>query len=156
MRVRTAAPLALAVVVVVGAPAYAKSKPKPLTKTYSVTLAPQADLTTAAGSGACSSKAAQEGVNISTTKISVTGPGTLAVKMTGFSGDWDLAVRDLSGSTLTEGGGTDTPGFATPAAPADETLKYKYKKTKPVSFNLVACNYLGTPNATITYTYTYA
>jgi hypothetical protein len=148
MRVRTVAPIALAVLVAVGPAAHAAPKKKPLTKTYSLTLAPAPDASTTTS---CSSAALKEGVNMATEPIKVTGPGKLSVKITGFTGDWDMAVLSSSGFALTEGGGTSTPN--TDTNPGEETLKYKSKKAQALSLRV--CNFLGTPQVTVTYTYTY-
>jgi type 1 fimbria pilin len=148
MRVRTAAPIALAVLVAVGPAAHAAPKKKPITKTYDLTLAPAPDAST---SSSCSSAALQEGGNMDTETIKVTGAGKLSVKITGFTGDWDMAVLSSSGSMLTEGAGTSTPN--TDTNPGEETLKYKSKKAQTLALRV--CNFLGTPQATVTYTYTY-
>jgi hypothetical protein len=151
MRVRSAAPLALAAIVAAGslAPAAAAPKKKPLKKTYSVQLAPSPD---ASESTACSGDTRTADVNTDFETIKVTGPGLLSVKVTGFTGDWDVSVYNTAGAMLTEGGGTTTPETATNTAPV-ETLKYKSKKAQ--SLILRVCNFLGSPNATVNYTYTY-
>jgi hypothetical protein len=153
MRVRTAASFAVAAVALASAVAPASAavrRPKPITGSYSLTLAPDPDATEAVG---CEGKARQQGVNVDTRAIKVAGPGTLVVKVTGFSGDWDTAVASGSGSRVAEGGGTST-GDGAPATAAVETLKYKNKKAQ--TLNLIVCNFLGSPNATVSYTFTYS
>jgi hypothetical protein len=152
MRVRTAASFAVAAVVLAGALAPAQAavrKPKPITKTWSVTLAPLPDATEAT---ACTSAARTASVNMASETLKVTGPGILSVKMTGFAGDWDMAVSSASGSRLSEGGGTST-GSGAPATDGVETMKYKNKKAQTLSIDV--CNFAGSPQATVTYTYTY-
>lgn len=151
MRVRSAAPLALAAIVAAGslAPAAAAPKKKPLKKTYALTLAPSPD---ASESTACSGETRTADVNTDFEDIKVTGPGLLSVKVTGFSGDWDMSVWNKAGAQLTEGGGTTTPETFTNTAPT-ETLKYKSKKAQTLTLRV--CNFLGSPNASVSYTYTY-
>ncbi|HWL37605.1 MAG TPA: hypothetical protein VNQ77_15575 [Frankiaceae bacterium] len=153
MRVRSAAPLALAAIVAAGslAPAVAAPKKKPIKKTYSLTLAPSPD---ASESTACSGETRTAALNNTNFHdIKVTGPGLLSVKVTGFSGDWDMSVWNKAGAQLTEGGGTTTPETFTNTAPT-ETLKYKSKKAQTLTLRV--CNFAGTPNATVSYTYTYS
>jgi type 1 fimbria pilin len=153
MRVRTAAPLALAALVAVGAPAQAavKAKPKPQSKTYNLTLAPSPDASEATG---CSGPTRTDGVNMDVETIKVTGPGLLSVEVTGFSGDWDTSVYNAAGSQLTEGGGTGTPPADPTATGLKEVLKYKNKKAQTLSLRV--CNFLGSPNATVKYTFVYS
>ena len=150
MRVRSAALLALAATVAAGSfmPANAAKKKKPLKKTYDLQLAPMPD---ASETVACSGAARQDGVNTDIEPIKVTGPGVLTVKVTEFSGDWDMNITNTAGSIVSEGSGTVTPN--TSVDPMTETLKYKSKKAQ--TLNLVVCNFLGTPTATVTYTYVY-
>ena len=154
MRVRTAASIAVAAVALASAVAPAsaatKPKPKPITGSYPLTLAPLPDASESTG---CTSAARKQGVNSDTHAIKVAGPGTLTVKVTGFSGDWDMAVASGTGSRLSEGGGTST-GDGAPATAGVETLKYKNKKAQ--TLNLIICNFLGSPNATVAYTFTYS
>jgi hypothetical protein len=149
MRIRTAAPLAIAALLAVSASGHAASKPKPITGTFKSTLAPMP-----ATLESCLSPAQVEGVNKHSVPIKVAGPGTLAVKVTGFYGDWDTILTSSTGAVLAEGGGTNVDGTnSTPVAPVSETLKYKSKKAQTLT--LVVCNFSGSPEATTTYTYTY-
>ena len=148
MRVRSAALIALAASVAAGSfvPANAAKK-KPLKKTYSLQLAPMPD---ASETVACSG-AARMDANTDLETIKVTGPGVLTVKVTEFSGDWDMAVLNSAGAVVSEGGGTVTPN--TSVDPMTETLKYKSKKAQTLTLKI--CNFLGTPTATVNYTYVY-
>jgi hypothetical protein len=150
MRIRTVAPLVAAVVLAAGTPAFAaKAKPKPQTGSVAVTLAPQP-----ASLEACASPGQVEDVNKKTIPIKVTGAGKLEVVLTGFFGDWDMVLLASSGASLAEGAGTNVDGSnSTPVAPLDEKLTYKSKKAQ--TMNLVVCNFVGSPNATVKYTYTY-
>lgn len=152
MRVRSAAPLAIAAIVAAGslAPATAAPKKKPIKKTYTLQLAPSPDATEAT---ACSGDTRTADVNTNFHTIKVTGPGLLTAKVTGFSGDWDMSVYNTAGAMLTEGAGTTTPETFTNTAPV-ETMKYKSKKAQTLILRV--CNFLGTPNATVSYTYVYS
>lgn len=149
MRVRSAALLALAATVAAGSfvPASAAKK-KPLKKSYDLQLLPYPDASEATG---CEGPGRTEGVNMDTEPIKVTGPGVLTVKVTEFTGDWDMAVLNAAGASVAEGAGTSTPN--TSVDPMTETLKYKSKKAQ--TLNLRVCNFLGGATAKVTYTYVY-
>ncbi len=152
MRVRSAAPLALAAIVAIGSLALAeaakKKKKPPIKKTYSLQLAPLADATETVG---CDSAARTEAVNMDTETIKVTGAGVLTVKVSGFNGDWDASLLNSSGAFVASAAGTSTPNTST--TPGEDVLKYKSKKAQ--TLNLRVCNFLGTPTASVTYTYVY-
>ena len=151
MRVRTAAPLALAALVAMGTMAPADAAPKkkkPISKTYELTMAPMPDASEASG---CESAVRADGRFLDVEEIKVTGAGLLSVKITKFTGDWDMSVYNSAGSAVSEGSGTSTPNTST--AEMVETLKYKSKKAQ--TLYLRVCNFLGSPTATVTYTYTY-
>ena len=158
MRVRTAASLALVAVFAAGvhSPAEAKSKKhkkhKNLSKTYELTLTP-APVESPVDGTACDSTQRTEGTNLDIQSIKVYGPGKLKAEVSGFSGDWDMAVYTSAGS-VAQGGGTQTPdGMSTPADPLSETVTYKSKKSQ--TLYLRVCNFAGTQDATVKYTYTY-
>lgn len=153
MRVRSAAPLVVAAIVAGGihAPAQAATK-KPVAKEYDLTLTPMPDPNT---TSACSSQFLTAGQNVDDHSLKVSGPGKLTVTVTGFSGDWDIAVMSSSGVSLTESDSTGTPApLSTPAGAIDEVAKYKPKKA--MSLIIRVCNFLGTPTAHVKYTYVYA
>ena len=154
MRVRSAAPLALAAIVAIAslapAEAAAKKKKKPLKGTYTVTMAPFPD---ASEEQACSSAVRGTGGQfVHVTPIKVTGPGVLTVKMTKFTGDWDMAAWNSAGASVSEGSGTSTPNTSTDEM--TETLKYKSKKAQ--TLNIRVCNFLGSQAANVAYTYVYS
>jgi len=153
MRVRTLAPLAVAALVASAyAPAHAAppKKKKPITKTYTLRLLPTQDATEAT---ACSGDLRTADVNTDFETIKVTGPGILTAEINGFVGDWDMSVWSSSGSMLSEGGGTTTPETLQNTAPK-ETMKYKSKKAQTLTLRV--CNFNGTLDATVKYTYTYS
>jgi hypothetical protein len=153
MRVRSAAPFVVAAILAGGvhAPAEAATK-KPVSKEYDLTLTPMPDART---TSACSSDLLTAGQNMDEHSLKVSGPGKLTVTVTGFSGDWDIAIMSSSGVGLTEGDGTVTPtSFSTPAGPIDEVAKYKAKMA--MSLVIRVCNFLGTPTAHVKYTFVYS
>ena len=151
MRVRSVAPLAIVAIVATGSlvPADAATKKKPIKKTYTLTLASMPD---ASEETACSGAARLDGVNMDVETIKVTGPGVLTVKVTKFVSDWDMSLYNTAGSMLTEGAGTSTPNTST----AEQTESLKYKSKKAQTFNLRVCNFIGSPTATVSYTYVYS
>jgi hypothetical protein len=149
MRARTAAVVGLAALVAAGAPAHAatKKKPKPISKTYPVQLLPYPDPVEEVS---CETAPAQA---VHRTRLKVSGAGKLVVEVSGFEGDWDVAVLSSSGAFLTEGSGTaiDEPASMTAGL---ERLTYKSKKAQTLLIDV--CNFLGTPNANVKYTYTFS
>ena len=134
--------LAVAVVAVpLGTTAHAAT-PKGFTKTVDFTDATP-DPSGNAESGNemhCSGKLPQE------TPISVKlpGPGVVDVTLGGFQGDWALQIQDAAGGVL--GGDDQNP-------PAYETAEVRVKKAATIK--ILPCNLEGTPQATVTYKYTY-
>jgi hypothetical protein len=146
MSTRRVAVATLLVVLAAGAfaPATAGPKKPPITKTYDLTLVP---LWTEP-SAACVNPEF-EGVSVDTQEINPTGPGILTVKVNGFTGDWDISVKDAAGDEIVKGSGNDTPN----PGPGEETVEMKFKKAQPLK--IAICNFAGTPAAKATYTYKY-
>ncbi|MBK5308198.1 MAG: hypothetical protein JJD92_16045 [Frankiaceae bacterium] len=148
MTIRRVASVAALGLLVAGAysPATAAPKPKkkPITKTYDLNLVPL----WIEPSAACANPEF-EGVSVDTQSIKPTGPGILSVKVTGFTGDWDVSVKDAEGTEIVKGSGNDTPN----PGPGEETVEVKFKKAEPLQ--IAICNFAGTPKATASYTYTY-
>jgi type 1 fimbria pilin len=146
MQVRRVATVATVGLLIAGAyaPATAAPKKKPITKTYDLMLLP----VQASPTDACATPEL-EGISVDTQKITPTGPGFLSVKVTGYYGDWDIAVKDAEGTEIAKGSGNDTPN---PGA-GTETFEMKFKKAEPLQ--IAICNFAGTPQGTATYTYTY-
>ena len=137
----------LAVAAVAAPPAMAAPKKKPITKTYTVT-APAPDPTNY-GQPAGASKYSVCAMNVPSsfdrTEFAVPAAGSLTVEVSGFQGDWDLLLIDSDGEELSTGGSSDLGGA--------ETTDVRFKKAQKVS--IVACNWAGTPTATVKYTFTY-
>lgn len=168
MKVRTALPVALSLVVCAGAlaPALAapKAKPKPITETYAMQLAPiplpLVGVEGVDGTNSCADPAF-EGISTLTKTIKTTGAGTLVVDVTGFAGDWDITVTNDKGSVLGIGAGTTTGGEApvvgggNGSIGTDNVEKLELKVKKASTLNIAVCNFLGGPDATGKYTFTY-
>jgi hypothetical protein len=137
----------LTVAAVAAPPAMAAPKKKPITKTYEVT-APAPDPTNygqPAGASDYSVCAMNVPSSFDRQEFQVPAAGTLAVEVTGFQGDWDLLLIDSDESELATGGSSDLGG--------SETTEVRFKKKQKVS--IVACNWAGTPTATVKYTFTF-
>ena len=147
MRLRTLAATSLTVVVAAGAlaPALA-APPKPVTKSYTAN-APVPDPTPFTGEtgGNCSPiipEAKDE------QPFTMPWAGTLKVDLTGFQGDWALAVLDSKGKKLAD---HDNDATSEPVdAPSQIVLKVK-KKTDLI---IRACNFAGGPTGTVKYVHT--
>jgi hypothetical protein len=127
-----------------------KPRPKPITKTFTMQLAPVPD----PPQGTSCTETALEGLSMHSERVQAKGAGTLLAKVSGFSGDWDITVADASdGSVIDVGSGTSTGGGA-PAQNGVDTVTVKVKRA--TTFLVRYCNYAGTPQATGTYTFTYA
>lgn len=78
-------------------------------------------------------------------EVKVPGPGYLEVSIAGFQGDWSLQVKSKDGEVL---GGADVN------PPSEfETVSIRFKKAETVG--VLPCNLAGTPQAEVTYSYTY-
>lgn len=151
MQVRTAGPIALSLVLAAGAlaPAVAAPpKPKPISESYTVQGAPVPH----PAQGTSCVDAALEGVSMTTKTIKPTGAGILNVTLTGFSGDWDITVKNDKDAVLATGGPTTTPTALTESG-ATEKLTMKTKKG--MTLNISVCNFLGGPTADAKYVFTY-
>jgi hypothetical protein len=144
-RLLTCVALAAATAVAV-APAHAAPKKKAITKTYKVTLPP--DPTGNVGTDGC---AGLLPISQDQHPFTVPAKGALKVHLSsedptgaGNGLDWDLALLDADGETLN----TST------AEGAEEETYDKFKKKTRVLIQ--ACNLTGLPDATVTFTFTYA
>jgi hypothetical protein len=121
----------------------AAPKKKPISKTYAVT-APAPDPTNYAGQGysVCAQNVPS---SFDKQTISIPAAGSLQVELSGFQGDWDLLLEDSDDSELTAGGSSSVGG--------SETAESRFKKAQKVS--IVACNWAGSPSATVKWTFTF-
>lgn len=122
----------------------AKKRPKPITGSYTVTLPPDPS-GNVDGVGCAGQLPAGEDRHAFT----IPAKGTLKLHLSGVdpvgSGlDWDLGLLDAGGNAIAlSTGGT-----------SEEEILQKFKRKEAVLFQ--ACNLTGLPEATITYTFTYA
>lgn len=160
MSLRKSVPVALSLVVAAGAvaPAVAapRPKPKPITAAYSLMLAPAPSPLLGdplpEDANSCVNDAL-EGTSTDTRAIKVAGPGVLAVKVTGFAGDWDITARD-GAKVLGIGSGTTTGDPSSLGTDLVETLTVKVRRATTI--RLGVCNFAGGPTADVTYTFTYS
>ena len=142
MNRKLACALAVAVVAVpLGASANA-APPKGFTKTVDFTDATP-DPSGNAESGNemhCSGQLPQE----DPIEVKLPGPGILDVSIAGFQGDWALQIQDKDGEV---GAGDDQN------PPAYEATSARFKK--PMTVKILPCNMTGTPQAKVTYKYTF-
>jgi hypothetical protein len=133
---------ALAVAAVAAPPALAAPK-KTITKSYDVTAAsPDPTNVGVTGYPVCAQNVPG---SFDKRTISIPAAGTLAVELSGFTGDWDLLLEDSDDSELAEGGSSGVNGT--------ESAEVRFKKAQKMS--IVACNWVGGPTATVKYTFTY-
>lgn len=140
--------LALVVGLVAG-PAAAgkrKKKAKPIQETFTVQALPFPKLS-ATGLEGTGCMAGQEGVNFIPHPFEAPFSGTLTATMTGFTGDWDLFLTDESGAELIGSVNDQIQG----GAEAVEEVTFDIKKGTTV--NIVPCNWLGAPEATVDYVF---
>ena len=134
--------LALAALAIpLGASAQA-APPKGFTKTVSYTDATPDPSGNAESSEEmhCSGKLPrEEGIS-----VKIPGPGMVDVTIGGFQGDWSLQIQDASGEVLS-GADVNPPDY--------ETAGVRLKKAATII--IAPCNMSGTPQAKVTYKYTY-
>jgi hypothetical protein len=134
--------LAATVAVALGTSANA-GPPKGFTKTVTFTDGTP-DPTGNAASGNenhCSGELPQE----APISVKVPGPGTVEVSIKGFQGDWALQVKDAAGEVMA---GDDVN-------PPDAFEATSVRLKKAATINILPCNMAGTPQAEVTYTYSY-
>jgi hypothetical protein len=125
------------------AAAPAGAAPKTMKATYSVTEpVPYPSQT-----GGCNEGV--EDVNKDSHAITLPNKGVLVVKMT-FTGDWDLYLQNAAGDVVASSEGDNTGN----TDGATEKLTYK-KGTKGQKLTIVACNWAGLTDATVSYVHTY-
>ena len=146
MRTRTAAAASLAAVLAVGslAPAVAAPAKKPVTKSYTATAFPPDPSHAAVTDGICNTTNPASQHN---EPFTVPFAGTLVVDMSGFQGDWDLAL--YNGSTLVAQSAQALE--QDPQTPEKMTVKLKKVGQK---LSIRACNFAGGPTANVKYVHT--
>ncbi|HVE73944.1 MAG TPA: hypothetical protein VNA30_02490 [Mycobacteriales bacterium] len=149
MRIRTAATLGFAATLAAGvlSPAVAapkpKPKPKPVTKSYVAQAFPP-DPTHFVDGPVCNQKIKQAQHN---EPFTVPFPGTMTIDMTGFQGDWDLAIFDTDDAQVAQSAQSTSEPLDRP-----EQIVIKLKK-KGYKFFIRACNFSGGPTANVKYSH---
>ena len=141
MRTRTALAASLVLVAGVGSFSPALAGPKPITKTYTATAFPPSP--TNVQLGVCNGDV--PGSNFDMT-FKAPFKGKLQVDMTGFQGDWDMAlVQDGANSAESAQDAT-----ADPQTP-EHIEGFKVKKGEEVVIR--TCNFAGGPTANVKYVF---
>lgn len=152
---RKALPLALVAVVAAGAfaPSFA-APPKPITGSFEATGLPVPvtgrDVTDTASS--CINSMF-EGISITTKEIKTVGAGTLLVELSGFIGDWDIAILNDKGEQIAAGDNAAATGTSPSTGDIVEKAQVKFKKAATIRISV--CNFAGGPTASAKYTYKY-
>ena len=120
----------------------ALAKPKPIVKSYQAS-APTPDPTPVTGeTGGNCHPTLPSAMDNHTVKIPY--PGTLAIDLNGFHGDWALGLFDANGDEIAT---DDQDVTESPETPAHIDAKFK----KPTTVTIRACNFSGGPTANVTY-----
>ena len=136
-----------ALVLAIASPAMAQKKKKGthVHETFSATAAPFPNLSMATGTSERGCFAGQEGVHKVSQPFESPGKGTLKLYMEGFTGDWDIQVKNAEGITIGESLNDQIQGGAPPEEEVNVLL------TKGQQVTLIACNWLGQPQADVHY-----
>ncbi len=147
MNVRHVALLAAAGAVLAGS-LPASAAPKEEKETYSVTAPVPFPVTNATPPlDGCWN--GQETLTKNTRALTFATAGSLSAQVDYF-GDWDLLLFDDKGA---KAAALETTDAGTPATANKEKLAFKKIKAG-AKYTLVVCNWLGQPDATVTYTFT--
>ena len=132
----------------------ADAAPKTITKSFDVSIPVPMLGSAGSTSGACAQgdvpDAASTG-SVHVEELSAPAAGTLKVEVTGFYGDWDMAL-EADGKRVAEGSGTVTP---TAMSTGSIVEKLTYKAKKAGTLEIVVCNFVGGPTGKGKYTFTY-
>lgn len=126
----------------------ADAAPKTMKETYTVSLpVPFPMMEDVPGMHGCWN--GREGASRNSKVITLPDAGLFKADVS-YSGDWDLYLFDASGNILTAAETSETGS----TGPGTERIAWK-KGKKGQKVTLVACNWLGLKDATVTYSYTY-
>lgn len=118
---------------------------KPIKRSYQVTaFPPDPSYGLGVRQGTCNQFLAAAQNN---TPFKVPFPGVLTVDLTGFSGDWDLALYDTNGKVVTK----SSQGLTDPVDRPEHLVAALTQVGS--TYNIRACNFLGGPNATVSYVF---
>ena len=91
----------------------------------------------------------QEGVSKVSKTITLPAPGQFKAEL-GYTGDWDLYLLDTTGKILAASETTETGNTSA----GTERIAWK-KAKKGQKVTIVACNWMGLKDATVSYTHVY-
>ena len=136
----------VAIVAAAGIAAPALAAPKTVSGKYPATTTAADPTPFATDAGNCMPALAQAKHE---QKINLPAPGTLVVDLSGFQGDWDLAVLNSKGQKL----GDSAQDVA--SEPIDKPEKVKLKIKSKGTYIIRACNFAGGPTANVNWVHTY-
>ena len=140
-------------IAVLVAPALAAA-PKPITKSFAVNIpVPGGAISDPTSTSACA-PATEAPSSMHREAFTAPAAGTLKVEVTGFVGDWDLALSDGKAKRLAEGDNASVTPTNMSTGAVVEKLTYKVKKAGDLV--IIVCNFAGGPTGTGKYTFTFA
>lgn len=120
-------------------PAAAKKKKKKIHGAFEAQALPFPNRSGVTGTENPGCFAGEEGVHKVSEPFIAPAAGTLSAEVSGFDGDWDLAIADETGKVLLASLAEQVP----PGAPPEEEVSMLV--TAKQNLNIVACNWLGEP-----------
>ena len=132
----------------------ADAAPKTIEKSFTATIpVPLAGATSdPTAPVACAGAVAPFPMSSHVESFSAPAAGTLKVQVTGFIGDWDIAL-DSGGKRMAEGDNASVTPTNMSTGTVVEKLSFKVKKA--AKLDIIVCNFLGGPNGTGKYVFTY-
>lgn len=139
-------------IAVLVAPAIAA--PKSTTKSFDVAIpVPGGAISNPTAGSACSPEVeTPQSTHVESFKAPAA--GTLKVEVTGFVGDWDIALNDGKGKRLAEGDNASVTPTNMSTGSVVEKLTYKVKKAGDL--RIIVCNFAGGASGKGKYTFTFA
>ena len=130
----------------------ALAAPKPITKSFAVSIpVPGGAISNPTATTACAA-AVEAPSSVHREAFKAPGAGVLKVEVTGFVGDWDVALDDGKAKRLAEGDNASVTPTSMSTGSIVEKLTYKVKKAGDLV--IVVCNFAGGPTGTGKYTFT--
>ena len=132
----------------------AGAAPKTIEKSFSMNIPVPGGAISDPQAGVACAPAAETPSSTHYEEFAAPAPGTLKVEVTGFVGDWDIALDDGKGKRVAEGDNASVTPTNMSTGSVVEKLTYKVKKAGDLV--IVVCNFAGGPTGTGKYTFTYA
>ncbi|HVF20052.1 MAG TPA: hypothetical protein VNA14_07410 [Mycobacteriales bacterium] len=137
-------------IAVLVAPALASSKP--ITKSFAVDIPVAGGAASNPTSTSACAAVTEAPSSVHRETFKAPAAGTLKVEVTGFIGDWDIALNDGKAKRLAEGDNASVTPTNMSTGSVVEKLTYKVKKAGDLV--IVVCNFAGSPTGTGKYTFT--